>query len=530
MQAASSDAGRPTVGPRVGRDLIGAATIVMAAFLASRVSGLLRTIAVSYRFGTGPELDAYVAAMRIPDFLFQVVAGGAVASAFIPVLAGYLARDDQAGAWRVVSGLLTLAIAVMAPLSALIAVLAPEVMRVVAPDFGDEQRLLAASLARIVLVSPTLFALGTLIASVLNAHQRFLLAALAPTLYNLGIIAGAIGLARPLGIRGLALGAALGAAAYLAIQLPGLPRLGFRYRPTLGLSDPGIRQVGALMAPRTLGLAVAQVNFVVIVALASAIPGAITALDYAWTLMMLPLGIFAMAISTAVFPTLADQTARDRVDEMVRTLTSTLRVILYLTIPASVGLALLAGPIVRLLLERGQFDAASTALTVGALRFYAVGLLGQAAVEIVTRAFYALQDTRTPVAVAAATMLLNLTLGLLLRPLLGHGGLALALSLASLAEAIALIVLARRRLGTLHEGQVVRSAARSAIGAAGLAAVVVPLAQALAPMVDNGGPIGRLLAVGLEVGVGAAAYVAVTVLLRAEEPARVFALLRRRMG
>jgi putative peptidoglycan lipid II flippase len=516
--------------PRVRRDLAGAAAVMMAAFLASRLTGLLRTIAVSYRFGTGPELDAYVAAMRIPDFLFQVVAGGAVASAFIPVLTGYLARDDDAGAWRLVSSLLTLAVAVMAPLSILIGVMAPEVMRIVAPDFGDEQRLLAASLARVVLASPTLFALGTLITSVLNAHQRFLLAALAPTFYNLGIIVGAIALARPLGIHGLALGAALGAAAYLLIQLPGLPRLGFRYTPSLGLRDPGVRQVGALMAPRTLGLAVAQVNFVVIVALASAIPGAITALDYAWTLMMLPLGIFAMAISTAVFPTLADQTARDRIDEMVRTLTSTLRVILYLTIPASVGLAILAEPIVRLLLERGQFDAASTALTVHALRFYAVGLLGQAAVEIVTRAFYALQDTRTPVAVAAGTMLLNLLLGLALRPSLGHGGLALALSLASLAEAAALIVLARRRLGTLHGGEVASSALRSAVGAGGMALVVLPLAQALAPMIQNGGPVERLLGVGLEIALGAGAYLAVTVLLRSEEPARVFAALRRRTG
>src|SRR5207249_2010937 len=176
-----------------------------------------------------------------------------------------------------VNGLMTLAVALMVPLSAAIWLLAAEVMAIVAPEFPAGQRELAVSLARIVLVSPTLFALGTLITSVLNAHQRFLLAALAPTCYNLGIIFGAALLAGPLGIYGLALGAALGAAAYLAIQLPGLIRCGWRYRPTLGLADPGVRKVGALMVPRTLGLAVAQINFVVIVAFASAIPGAITA-------------------------------------------------------------------------------------------------------------------------------------------------------------------------------------------------------------------------------------------------------------
>jgi putative peptidoglycan lipid II flippase len=529
VQAASSEAGRPAAAGRAGRDLAGVATILMAAFLLSRLTGLLRTIAISYRFGTGPELDAYVAAMRLPDFLFQVVAGGAVASAFIPVLAGYLARDDAAGTWRLVSGLMTLAVAVMVPASATIWLLAPQVMALVAPEFPPAQQQLAASLARIVLVSPTLFALGTLTTSVLNAHQRFLLAALAPTCYNLGIIGGATLLAGPLGIRGLALGAALGAAAYLAIQLPGLVGCGWRYRPTLGLANPGVRRVGALMAPRTLGLAVAQVNFVVIVALASAMPGLITALDYAWTLTMLPLGIFAMAISTAVFPTLADQTARDEVDEMVATLARTLQVILYLTIPASFGLLVLGEPIVRLLLERGEFTAASTALTAKALRLYAIGLLGHAMVEIVTRAFYALHDTRTPVAVAALAMVVNVGLAFLLRALFGREWLALALSAAAMVEATTLLLLARRRLGDLHGRAVSATALRSLAGAGALAIVVGPLARWLAPLAEGGLP-GRALEVGVAILVGGLVYVATTALLGSEEPGRLLGLARRRLG
>jgi putative peptidoglycan lipid II flippase len=529
VQAASSKAGRPAAAGQAGRDLAGAATILVAAFLLSRLTGLMRTIAISYRFGTGSELDAYVAAMRVPDFLFQIVAGGAVASAFIPVLAGYLARDDSAGTWRLVSGLMTLAVAVMVPASVVIWLLAPQVMALVAPAFPPAQQALTAELARIVLVSPTLFALGALITSVLNAPHRFLLAALAPTCYNLGIILGAALLAGPLGIHGLAIGAALGAAAYLAIQLPGLARCGWRYRPTLGLADAGVRKVGALMLPRTLGLAVAQINFVVIVAFASAIPGAITALDYAWTLMMLPLGIFAMAISTAVFPTLADQTARQQLDEMVATLAGTLRVILYLTIPASLGLIVLGEPIVRLLLERGAFTAESTELTVRALRFYALGLLGHATVEIVTRAFYALQDTRTPVAVAVLAMGVNVALAFLLRPVFGHGGLALALSAAAMVEATVLLLLARRRLGDLHGRAVTATALRSLAGAGALAVVVAPVARWLAPLGATGSP-GRLVEVGAAIVVGGLVYAAVTAILGAEEPARFVRLARRRLG
>jgi putative peptidoglycan lipid II flippase len=276
-------------------------------------------------------------------------------------------------------------------------------------------------------------------------------------------------------------------------------------------------------------LAVAQINFGAILALASPIPGAVTALSYAWTLMMLPLGVFAMAISTAVFPTLAAQTARDEVAEMRATLSATLRVILYLTIPASIGLMVLAEPIVRLLLERGEFGPDSTALTVYALRFYALGLIGQAAVEIVTRAFYALQDTRTPVLVALVAMVVNVALALLLRPGLGHGGLALALSTASGVEAALLLVLARRRLGGIEEPRLAASTIRSLAGAAVLAFVVAPTVGGLQRLVGQDTLFERLVFVGIAVGLGALVYVAATFLLRAEEPVEVLAMARRRL-
>ncbi|HEV8632622.1 MAG TPA: murein biosynthesis integral membrane protein MurJ [Chloroflexota bacterium] len=516
-------------GGQLAGDLVGAATVMMAAFLLSRVTGLLRTVAISSRFGTGPELDAYFAANRLSDTLFQVVAGGAVSAAFIPVLAGYLTRGERAEAWRMVSALFSIAVALMVPLSLLLALLAPLVVQLWG-GFDPGQHDLAVGMLRILLISPTAFALGTLITSVLNAEGRFLLAALAPSAYNLGIIVGALVLAAWQGVYGLALGASLGAVLYLVIQLPGLLQARARVRPWLGLDHPGVRRVGKLMAPRTLGLAVAQLNFLVISVLASPIPGGITSLDYAWTLMMLPHGLFAMAISTAVFPTLAAQTASDQLAEMTRTLAGTLRVILYLTVPASAGLLVLGEPIVRALLERGQFGAGSTALTVVALRFYALGLLGQATVEIVTRAFYALHDTRTPVAIAALALGANFLLGLLLRPLLGHGGLALALSLASLLEAVLLVGLARRRLHGLDEARLVASGLRSLAGAAVLALALALVAGPIEGLIETSGQVERLAIVALAVGLGASVYVAATLALRSEEPRQLLGLARRSLG
>jgi putative peptidoglycan lipid II flippase len=501
----------------------------MLGFLLSRVTGLLRTVVIGYRFGTGPDLDAYLVANRISDTLFQIVAGGAVSAAFIPVLAVYLGRDDRAEAWRLVSALFTIAVALMVPLSVLLAVFAEDVMGI-AGGFDAERRRLSADMLRILLISPTVFALGTLATSVLNKEGRFLLPALAPTAYNLGIVGGALLLAEPLGIRGLAVGASVGAVLYWLIQLPGLAGVGLRYQPWLGLGHGGVRSVGRLVVPRMLGLAVAQLNFLVIFALASPIPGAIAALDYAWTLVMLPLGLFAMAISTAVFPTLAEQGAADELAELTRTLSGTLRVILYLTIPATAGLIALGEPLVRALLERGEFDASSTALTVVALRFYAVGLIGQAAVEIVTRAFYALQDTRTPVLIAFAAMAANLALGVALRPALGHGGLALSLSLASLLEAALLVVIARRRLRGLDEARLLVSALRSAAGAALVALTLLLAAPAFHTVEATAGDLGRLLLLGLGVAVGAGVYLLATVALRSEEPTQLLGVVRRRLG
>lgn len=512
-------------------DLLGAAAILMAAFIASRLTGLLREVAVTAQFGIGRELDVYVAAIRIPDFLFQIVAGGAVASAFIPVFKAYVTRDDERGlaeAWNLVSTLFNLAIVFLSPLIVLLIALAPTIMTYF--HFEPEYQAMAADLARILLVSPLFFTIGCFITSVLNSFQRFFLAALAPVCYNLGIIFGAVVLAHHFGIYGLALGATTGAALFLLVQVPGLFQVGMRYRPVLNLHHPGVRRVGKLMAPRVLGLAAVHLNVLITTTyLASSLPGAIAALNVAWQLTMLPLGIFGMAIGTAVFPSLAEQTAREQIAEMARTALNALRMVLFLTIPSALGLILLAEPIVRLLYERGRFQTASTEAVAGALQLYVIGLVGMAAIEIVTRAFYALQDTRTPVAVGFGAMVLNVALAVVLLPVLAHRGLALATGLASLVEAVVLFALASRLLPGLVSGELLQLLLKSATAGIVMAAVVYLVQSVGAPLVVV--PyLGQLLLVGCSIGAGAISYLVVAWLLGLQEVRRLQERVAARVG
>jgi putative peptidoglycan lipid II flippase len=499
------------------RALAGAAAIMMATFVASRATGLIREVVVSARFGTSPEMASYLAAIQIPDLIFQVTAGGAVASAFIPVFAGYLAREERADGWRMVNTLFTLAAVVLLPLSLLIVLLAPQIMSLFVPDFTPEYRQLAGELSRILMIGPLFFTFGCFATSVLNTHQRFLLAALAPTSYNLGIIVGAVALAPRFGIRGLALGAALGSILFFLVQVPGLIQVGMRYQPLLDLRHRGARQVGRLMIPRTIGLAVAQVNFIVTVYLAQSVPASVSALNWAWTLTNLPLGVFAMAIAQAVFPSLSTLVARDERVEVRRTVSQALRYILYLMIPATIGLIFISSSVVRVVFERGRFTAESTAMVAHALQFYALGLVGMGAVEILTRTFYANHDTRTPTAIAAAAMLVNVTLASILVRVLSFGGLALSMAIASTLQAVALSFFAHLRLPGLFSYEVVASASRAIIAAVPLAVAVHWATTALTPIADSGGLAIQAAALLATIAFGGVIYLAGTFVLGAEE-------------
>jgi putative peptidoglycan lipid II flippase len=494
------------------RQIARAATLVMALFLLSRIAGLAREMIISARFGTSAELDAYLAAFRVPDLLFQLVAGGAVGSAFIPVFTGCLTRRDLKGAWRVFSAVTNLVLIILTGLAVVAGLAAPWLVQtILAPGFTPEQQALTVSLMRWMLVSTVVFGVSGIVMGVLNSFQHFLLPALAPLIYNLCIIAGALFLAPTLGIYALVIGVVAGALLHLDVQLFGLWWYGAHYRAILGLRDPSVREVGRLMGPRVLGLAVVQINFWVNTLLASSlVEGSISSLNYAWLLMLLPQGIVAQAAATAAFPTFAALEARGRYDELRHTVSNTLRGVLFLTIPATAGLFVWRVPLIRMLLERGEFTARSTQMTAAALAFFALGLIGHSVVEIVARAFYALHDTRTPVAIGVGAMALNVLLSVLLVQPLQHAGLALSNTLATSLEMALLAWLLARRLGGLEWSQLSSTVLRS-----GLATLIMAVPLVWLGRRWSGGPALLVGVAGLVIA--AALYLGAALLLRMPE-------------
>ena len=511
------------------RQIAKAASLVMALFVASRLLGLLRQMIIGATFGTSGELDAYMAAARIPEMIFLIVAGGALGSAFIPTFAGHLARGDSSGGWRLASAIANLVLIVLTILAAITAILAPMLVRTaIAPGFSAPQQALATELLRLMLISPIIFGASGVVMGALNAHQHFLLPALAPSLYNLSIILGALFLGPRMGVKGLAVGVVAGAGLHLLVQVPGLVRHGARYLPVLDTSNPSVREVGRLVAPRVVGTAIAQLNFVVNNSLASGLgEGAVSAINYAWMLMLLPQGVFAQAIGTAAFPTLSAQAARHDWTEMRNTLAATLRAVFFLCLPATAGLLVLGRPLVGLLFQRGAFGASSTDAVTWALSLFALGLVGHAGLEIVARAFYALHDTSTPVWVGAVAVGLNVGLSLVLSRAFGaigwppFAGLALANSIATLVELALLLWLMGRRMQGLDGRQTLTSVIRSVIAALAMATALWGWQAVLAGA-------GSVVRGGGGIVVGAAVYLAVAVLVGAEEPRAIVALLRAR--
>ena len=510
------------------RRIARAAGVVMAGFGLSTLLGLTNRMLYTRAFGAGVELDTFLTANRLPDLLFNLMAGGALASAFLPTFTERLTQPDRAGAWRLASAVGHLVLLALALLSGLAWLLAPWLIRLLAPGFDPAQVRLAASLLRIQLLAPTLFGLSGLLMSTLHAHQRFLLPSLAPSFHWLGWIVATLFFVPRAGIHGLAWGVVLGAALHLLVQLPALRGLGVRYTPTLGLDLPAVRRVGRLMAPRVFGVAMVQLHFLVNIILASSMPqGSLTGLTLAFSLMLMPEVVIAQAVATAALPTFSAQAAQGRLEEMRTSLATTLRGLVFLCLPASLGLAVLRRPIVSLLFERGAFDAQSTELVAWPLLWYAAGLLGHALVELVSRAFYALQNTRTPVIVGALAMGLNVAFSLIFsawfarQGLQPHGGLALANSLATGLECLALLFLMRRRLGGLDLGRLRPGLAASLIASVGMGAGLWGWLQ-----LTGDRPAWLVALVG--VALGGLLYWAAALLLRAPEARQLPGLLLRR--
>ncbi|MCD4685114.1 MAG: murein biosynthesis integral membrane protein MurJ, partial [Anaerolineae bacterium] len=359
----------------------------------------------------------------------------------------------------------------------------PIVDYLLVPSAPDATQALTADLMRIMLLTVIIFGVSGLAMGILNAHQHFLAPALAPSMYNIGLIAGALVLARGGSVYGLAWGAVLGAVCHLIVQLPTLWALDFRYRPAFSLQIPGVQEVLLLMGPRVLGLGVVQVSFWVNTALASGmIEGSVAVLGVAYTLFFTVLGILGQSIGTAVFPTLSALSAKQDAGDFRRTLSGALSSVFFLSIPAGIGLAVVGQPVVELLFERGEWTSTDTAGTAWALALFSIGLAGHTVLEILVRAFYALHDTWTPVKIGTATMALNIVLSLVLIRVFGYpdsddfargpfGGLALAMSIATAVESTVLWIILRRKIGGIEERRVLGGAARTLAASLAMALV-----------------------------------------------------------
>lgn len=509
--------------------------VVMFAFFLSSLVGVAQQMVITDAFGTSAALDSFNAADQVTELLFNLVAGGALGSAFIPMFTGFLTRDDKRGAWRLASGVLNVVSLILVVVSVLTWIFAPWLVRnglyALTADSNIGQLEVTVRLLRIMLPTVVIFGISGLVMGMLNAHRSFLIPALAPAMYSLGIILGTVALPKSWGVDRLVYGVLLGASGHLLLQLPSLFRLPERsYQVTAGLKDKAVRQVLRLMLPRLIGAGVVQLNFVANTIIALSLgEGSASAVALAFTLMMMPQRAIAQSAGIASLPTLSAQAELGEYAQMRRTIAKILRGIILLALPASVGLILLRVPLVRVLYERGQFDAESTRMVAWALLWYSAGLLGHCLVEVLSRAFYALHDTRTPVIIGIGAMSLNIALSFLLaawfRGLgwMPHGGLALANSAATGLESLLLLWLLAKRLKGLEGQDILRGTNSALVGSALMGAALLAW-NSLLPQLNN------LLFLLGGMGIGVLVYAFALVLMKVPELASVLGALRQRLN
>jgi putative peptidoglycan lipid II flippase len=451
--------------------------------MTSRILGLVRDQVLAYYFGAGNAMDAYRVAFKIPNLFRDLFAEGAMSAAFVPTFTRHVTESGKDAAWRlgnlvvnallVVTGIIVLLGIVFA--TPIVTLLAGKYADVTLPD-GTNKLALTITLARIMLPTLTLIAVAAAIMGMLNSLRHFFIPAFSPAMFNVVTIvlaialvpaAGDLALDHPIVI--IAFATVLGGGAQLAVQWPTLRREGFRYRPVFDWKDPGLRRVLVLMGPGTIGLAATQLNLVVNVFLATRQgTGAVAWLEYAFRIMYLPIGLFGVSIATAVLPAVSRHVVAKDTAGSRGTVADGLSLMLMMNVPATVGLMVLAVPIVRVIFERGAFTAADTQATAAAVQFYAIGLIGYSVVRIASPTFYALGRSRVPVIVSLFTVVVNAVLNIVLVRVMGYAGLALGTSIAAIFNASVLLILLHRNLSGLNEGRILASLARIVLASAAM--------------------------------------------------------------
>ena len=511
-----------------------AAGSVMVATLLSRVLGQIRDIVIAHQLGASVGADAYTAAFKIPDLLMYLIAGGALSSTFIPVFKEYLHLGKHRAAWQTFSVVATMTVLLAGAFVVVAEIWTPEFVRLLNPGYDAATVALTVPLTRIVLPAQVFFLLGGLLMATLNARGSFLLPALAPSIYNLGIIFGAVVL-YPLGmgLPGLMWGALGGAfIGNFALQAVLVARSGAHFQPSMAVLHPGAIKVWKLMLPILLGVSLPNVDQIINSYFASELPpGSQAAMQFAVRLMLIPIGIFAQALGIAILPTMSGQAAAGQRKEFRATVDGALRTILFVTIPASALLCLLARPTVALLLQSGHFSEADTTVTAHALQFYSVGIFAWSAQAILTRGFYALQDTRTPVVSGTVMTVVFILMNWLVihETTWGVSGLAGATSVAATLHMLVMYVILRRRAG-LRAGRLLGSLAKTLLSTLALCGVSWVLMAAVRTFLPGGVPpkVGAALILTIAGIGGLGAFLAAARLLRVGELQSAVDLIRRK--
>jgi len=468
-----------------------AAIIVGGAGLVSRFLGVFRDRILAGEFGAGDTLDIYYAAFRVPDLVFNLLVLGALSAGFIPVFSKYLKKKDRdqdkisEEALHLVNSLFNIVALLLIVLCVVLAMLTPWLIPLITPGFSGEKMELTVSLTRLMFLSPIFLGLSSIFGGILQSFRRFFVYSLAPIMYNIGIIIGALFFVPIWGLSGLAYGVILGTVMHMCIQIPTAVSLGWRYQWLWDIYHKGLRLIGKLMIPRTMALAITQINLIVITIIASTLQGgSIAVFNLANNLQSFPIGIFGISYAIAVFPLFSDLANQNKKRELVKSFSSTLRQILLFIIPASILFLLLRAQIVRVILGSGNFDWNDTIRTADTLAFFSFSLFAQALIPLLARVFYAYHNTFYPFIIGLTSALINVFASLVFAPLYGIAGLALAFSLASIVNFILLWVALRIKIGNLDEINILYSLVKMSVAAFVMALAVQLTKNGIAPFVD----------------------------------------------
>lgn len=543
---------RPTLLQR-NRRIARSTLTVMIAFAVAKVISLVQTLIIAQAFGVGPELDAYVAANRIPELIVILISGGALTHAFIPIFSGFLARADLDSAWKLSSNLISTIFILALAISAIVFLLAPWLVNnLVAPGFDLITTQNTVEMMRILLLSTIIFAISGIFSGILNSHQHFLLPALAPIMFDVGILAGVLFLLPRFGVHGIALGAVLGSALHFSIQVPGLFRYRMRFRFELGLNNPQLWRVIRLMLPRIGGLGVFSLNFLVMNNIASRLGvGSVSALDWGWRLMQIPQTLLGTAMGIVIFPTLAALSEMNDLTGKRDAMSGALRFILISSIPSAIGLIVLGRPLIGLL-ERGAFDASASALVYSTLSMFTLGLIVHSALEVIARSFYADKDTLTPLFAALGGAAINFVAAILLSDLraveasafinlvteimpfagltreIGNvSGLALANSLGVMFEVLTLLYILRRRWRGIGENALARALLKTLVASLVMAAAIVLVDMLWIGAVQSRSLSHTIMRLLVEGAIGLAVFAIAALLLKMQEISEFWSIIRR---